>query len=172
MQLLHSNWFKRKKDLDVLFCYESYDELVLMQLQEFDKKKVTSVEKEMRQVRRIFELEQLKPFKSNNLLNWSILKSKDAFHSQLYDRKALIIWSLLFIPLEFKSNANNQTGQLKVFYVYREARRQLRRKALCPLLSSVNSGKTIIKIKVTFFFNRFCFYLSYFWFLVIVSEVL
>jgi len=39
----------RKKDLDVLFCYESYDELVLMQLQEFDKKKVTSVEKEMRQ---------------------------------------------------------------------------------------------------------------------------
>lgn len=39
----------RKKDVEVLFCYESYDELVLMQLQEFDKKKVTSVEKEMRQ---------------------------------------------------------------------------------------------------------------------------
>jgi TNF receptor-associated protein 1 len=39
----------RKKNLDVLFCYESYDELVLMQLQEFDKKKLTSVEKEMRQ---------------------------------------------------------------------------------------------------------------------------
>lgn len=39
----------RKRNLDVLFCYESYDELVLMQLQEFDKKKLTSVEKEMRQ---------------------------------------------------------------------------------------------------------------------------
>eukprot|EP00088_Acartia_fossae_P034299 TRINITY_DN3518_c1_g1_i1.p2 TRINITY_DN3518_c1_g1~~TRINITY_DN3518_c1_g1_i1.p2 ORF type:complete len:697 (-),score=200.61 TRINITY_DN3518_c1_g1_i1:120-2210(-) len=39
----------RKRGLDVLFCYESYDELVLMQLQEFDKKKLTSVEKEMRQ---------------------------------------------------------------------------------------------------------------------------
>jgi TNF receptor-associated protein 1 len=40
----------RKRNLEVLFCYESYDELVLMQLMEFDKKKVTSVEKEMRQV--------------------------------------------------------------------------------------------------------------------------
>ena len=39
----------RKRDMDVLYCYESYDELVLMQLQEFDKKKLTSVEKEMRQ---------------------------------------------------------------------------------------------------------------------------
>ena len=32
----------------VLFCYEPYDELVLMQLQQFDKKSLTSVEKEMR----------------------------------------------------------------------------------------------------------------------------
>ena len=32
----------------MLFCYEPYDELVLMQLQQFDKKTVTSVEKEMR----------------------------------------------------------------------------------------------------------------------------
>ena len=40
----------RKKNVEVLFCYESYDELVLMQLMEFDKKKVTSVENEMRQV--------------------------------------------------------------------------------------------------------------------------
>lgn len=39
----------RKKNVEVLFCYESYDELVLMQLMEFDKKKVTSAEKEMRQ---------------------------------------------------------------------------------------------------------------------------
>ena len=39
----------KKKDVEILFCYESYDELVLMQLQQFDKKKMTSVEKEMRQ---------------------------------------------------------------------------------------------------------------------------
>ena len=39
----------KKKDLEILFCYESYDELVLMQLQQFDKKKMKSVEKEMRE---------------------------------------------------------------------------------------------------------------------------
>merc|ERR1719186_1681710 len=40
----------KKADTEVLFCYEPYDELVLMQLQQFDKKTVTSVEKEMRSV--------------------------------------------------------------------------------------------------------------------------
>ena len=38
----------KKSETDVLFCYEAYDELVLMQLQQFDKKYMTSVEKEMR----------------------------------------------------------------------------------------------------------------------------
>lgn len=38
----------KKRDVEILFCYESYDELVLMQLQQFDKKSMTSVEKEMR----------------------------------------------------------------------------------------------------------------------------
>lgn len=38
----------KKSETEVLFCYEPYDELVLMQLQQFDKKTVTSVEKEMR----------------------------------------------------------------------------------------------------------------------------
>jgi len=40
----------KKDGTEVLFCYEPYDELVLMQLQQFDKKNVTSVEKEMRAV--------------------------------------------------------------------------------------------------------------------------
>jgi len=40
----------KKDGTEVLFCYEAYDELVLMQLQQFDKKNVTSVEKEMRAV--------------------------------------------------------------------------------------------------------------------------
>ncbi len=38
----------KKRDVEVLFCYESYDELVLMQLQQFDKCKMTSAEKEFR----------------------------------------------------------------------------------------------------------------------------
>lgn len=39
----------RKRDVEVLFCYEPYDELVLMQLRQFDSKNIVSVEKEMRQ---------------------------------------------------------------------------------------------------------------------------
>lgn len=39
----------KKKEFEVLFCYEPYDELVLMQLQQFGGKNITSVEKEMRQ---------------------------------------------------------------------------------------------------------------------------
>jgi len=38
----------RKAGTEVLFCYEPYDELVLMQLQQFDRKTVSSAEKEMR----------------------------------------------------------------------------------------------------------------------------
>ncbi|XP_057375330.1 heat shock protein 75 kDa, mitochondrial-like [Daphnia carinata] len=39
----------KKRDVEVLFCFEPYDELVLLQLREFDRKHLTSVEKEMRQ---------------------------------------------------------------------------------------------------------------------------
>lgn len=35
--------------MEVLFCYEPYDEVVLMQLREFNDKKIISVEKQMRQ---------------------------------------------------------------------------------------------------------------------------
>lgn len=38
----------RSKDVEVLFCCEPYDELVLVQLRQFNRKNVTSVEKEMR----------------------------------------------------------------------------------------------------------------------------
>lgn len=38
----------KKKNFEVLFCYEPYDELVLMQLQSFLGHKLISVEKEMR----------------------------------------------------------------------------------------------------------------------------
>lgn len=38
----------RSRDVEVLFCLEPYDELVLAQLRQFGRKNITSVEKEMR----------------------------------------------------------------------------------------------------------------------------
>ncbi|XP_077293548.1 TNF receptor associated protein 1 [Arctopsyche grandis] len=38
----------KKQQLEVLFCYEPYDELVIMQLRSFDNHDLTSVEKQMR----------------------------------------------------------------------------------------------------------------------------
>lgn len=38
----------KKKDVEVLFCYQPYDELVLVQLRQYKQKAVISVEKEMR----------------------------------------------------------------------------------------------------------------------------
>ena len=35
------------KDQEVLYCYEPYDELVLMNLAQFDKKKLKSIENEL-----------------------------------------------------------------------------------------------------------------------------
>ena len=37
----------KKKDVEVLFCYEPYDELVLMNLAQFDKKNFKSIESEL-----------------------------------------------------------------------------------------------------------------------------
>ena len=62
----------KKAGTDVLFCYEAYDELVLMQLQQFDKKTMTSVEKEMRaKGEEIVESEDsLKLSEQNDLTDW------------------------------------------------------------------------------------------------------
>lgn len=38
----------RSRDVEVLFCTEPYDELVLVQLRQFNRRNITSVEKEMR----------------------------------------------------------------------------------------------------------------------------
>ena len=48
--------------MEVLFCYEPYDELVLMQLQRFDGRSLTSVEKEMRQDKETDDLTDLGEF--------------------------------------------------------------------------------------------------------------
>ncbi|KAG8225753.1 hypothetical protein J437_LFUL005712 [Ladona fulva] len=50
-----------KKDVEVLFCYEPYDELVLMQLREFDRHPLTSIEKEMRKDKEKPDLSNLEP---------------------------------------------------------------------------------------------------------------
>ncbi|XP_069181785.1 proteasomal ubiquitin receptor ADRM1-like [Procambarus clarkii] len=39
----------QERNVEVLFCYEAYDVVVLMQLREFTNRKIVSVEKEMRQ---------------------------------------------------------------------------------------------------------------------------
>ena len=54
--------------MDILFCYEPYDELVLMQLQQFDKKRLTSVEKEFRQTPE--DTEKTDSKESMDLSNW------------------------------------------------------------------------------------------------------
>lgn len=49
---------KRRKQ-EVLFCYEPYDELVLMQLQQYKGNKLVSVEKDMREDKAASDLTNL-----------------------------------------------------------------------------------------------------------------
>ncbi|XP_054263099.1 heat shock protein 75 kDa, mitochondrial isoform X2 [Macrosteles quadrilineatus] len=73
----------RRKDVEVLFCYEGHDELVLMQLRSFDKFQLTSVEKEMRQDKEAEDLtdlgaDSLSRSEIDNLVKWieTTLKSR------------------------------------------------------------------------------------------------
>ena len=51
------------KDAEVLFCYQPYDELVLMNLGQFDKKTLKSVENET------FDEKSSKPAKSTGVFS-------------------------------------------------------------------------------------------------------
>nr|QWV59565.1 heat shock protein 90-1 [Lasioderma serricorne] len=51
----------KKRKQEVLFCYEPYDELVLMQLQQFTGYRLVSVEKEMREDKAASDLSNLGP---------------------------------------------------------------------------------------------------------------
>ncbi|XP_066259178.1 heat shock protein 75 kDa, mitochondrial [Euwallacea similis] len=69
----------KKKQQEVLFCYEPYDELVLMQLQQFQGYKLISVEKDMRDDKAANDLtnlgeDSLKRSEINELSDW--LKEK------------------------------------------------------------------------------------------------
>ncbi|CAH1163283.1 unnamed protein product [Phaedon cochleariae] len=65
----------KSKKQEVLFCYEPYDELVLMQLQQFKGYKLVSVEKDMRDDKAANDLtnlgeDSLKRSEINDLSNW------------------------------------------------------------------------------------------------------
>ncbi|XP_071514901.1 heat shock protein 75 kDa, mitochondrial [Panulirus ornatus] len=64
----------KKQNAEVLFCYEPYDEVVLMQLREFSSKKIVSVEKEMRQDKNAVDFEGveggLRRSQANELMDW------------------------------------------------------------------------------------------------------
>ncbi|XP_063606991.1 heat shock protein 75 kDa, mitochondrial-like isoform X1 [Penaeus indicus] len=64
----------KKRNVEVLFCYESYDEVVLMQLQQFGSRKIVSVEKELRQDKEDVNFDDaesgLRRTEANELMNW------------------------------------------------------------------------------------------------------
>lgn len=57
----------REKNVEVLFCFEPYDEMVLLQLRQFNMKGLVSVEKEMRQMRDELDMEALRKFCQTSL---------------------------------------------------------------------------------------------------------
>lgn len=52
----------KNKEQEVLFCYEPYDELVLMQLQQFKGYRLVSVEKDLRDDKAANDLSSLGKF--------------------------------------------------------------------------------------------------------------
>ncbi|GAB6023048.1 TNF receptor-associated protein 1, mitochondrial [Chamberlinius hualienensis] len=64
----------KQKEVEVLFCYEPYDELVLLQLRQFDRKPLISVEKEMFRDKEDIKLEDteggLSSDEAKQLVDW------------------------------------------------------------------------------------------------------
>ncbi|XP_046748301.1 heat shock protein 75 kDa, mitochondrial [Diprion similis] len=80
----------KKRNLEVLFCYEPYDELVLMQLREYNSHPMTSVEKEMRHDKEdenSFEFGGLDKSEADKLVGYlsNVLKGK-AFNVKVTSR--------------------------------------------------------------------------------------
>ncbi|XP_069156981.1 heat shock protein 75 kDa, mitochondrial-like isoform X2 [Procambarus clarkii] len=69
-------WIRRVKErnVEVLFCYEAYDVVVLMQLREFTNRKIVSVEKEKRQHKEAVDYEgtesSLRRSQATELMDW------------------------------------------------------------------------------------------------------
>lgn len=77
----------KQKNVEVLFCYEGHDELVLMQLRQFDRYALTSVEKEMRQDKEADDLGDLGKFLIGNFFF--------VFHIVMFCFKVVALCALL-----------------------------------------------------------------------------
>ncbi|XP_015595087.1 heat shock protein 75 kDa, mitochondrial [Cephus cinctus] len=76
----------KKRNLEVLFCYEPYDELVLMQLSQYNGHNLTSVEKEMRQdteANKSENLGSMEKLEADRLVNYM----KKVLSNKAYDVK-------------------------------------------------------------------------------------
>ncbi|XP_035680960.1 heat shock protein 75 kDa, mitochondrial-like [Branchiostoma floridae] len=65
----------KKKDIEVLFCYEQYDELVLLQLRQFQRLNLKSIENEVLESDKTEETQEdskvtLSPSKADALMDW------------------------------------------------------------------------------------------------------
>nr|XP_045615623.1 heat shock protein 75 kDa, mitochondrial-like [Procambarus clarkii] len=66
----------KERNVEVLFCYEAYDVVVLMQLREFTNRKIVSVEKEKRQDKEAVDYEgmsaesSLRRSQATELMDW------------------------------------------------------------------------------------------------------
>ncbi|KAF4518739.1 hypothetical protein B566_EDAN006142 [Ephemera danica] len=74
----------RQRNVEVLFCYEPYDELVLMQLRQFDNHSLSSIEREMRKDRETSE--DLKDLGPDSLSPISLEKLQKWMRGQLAGR--------------------------------------------------------------------------------------
>ncbi|XP_020285876.1 heat shock protein 75 kDa, mitochondrial isoform X2 [Pseudomyrmex gracilis] len=78
--------YLKKRNIEVLFCYEPYDELVLMHLRQYKSNFLTSVEKDMRDDREANKLENLGIINKDeldNLVNYM----KKVLNKKAYDVK-------------------------------------------------------------------------------------
>ncbi|RXG70866.1 Heat shock protein 75 kDa, mitochondrial [Armadillidium vulgare] len=67
-----SPYLEANRNVEILFCYENYDEIVLMQLRQFNGKNIKSVEKEVRQSQEKVDFKEdgLQQAETNELLDW------------------------------------------------------------------------------------------------------
>jgi len=49
----------KARNYEVLYCFQPYDEIVVLQLRQFSGKPLTSVEKEMRQMKETIDMDAL-----------------------------------------------------------------------------------------------------------------
>nr|CAD7610921.1 unnamed protein product [Timema genevievae] len=119
----------RRKDVEVLFCSEPYDELVLMQLRQFDSRNLTSVEKEMRQDKEKDDLTTLGKFRC-------LVQSQPGDKTRRSTTSQLSVSSVVW----YSHNLETRQGEVRppVGYSRAEELNHQRQKALTSLLVLVH----------------------------------